>query len=413
MAKPPELLVIGRDLASYALTAFAASAGLAVSQVVPAGESPPFGGLVWGDELGAASERWVDEAPLEKPITGRRLAVLTDSASVGLEFQDHRAASRAESVRSVRCARLADWLRACATEHGAPVRSGRPGGLVRRAGRVVGIEVDGQEVPATVVALGAGAGAGRAIGHRRRRSRLFALTPQAVQERFGPGPGRATCVEAIVGGRRADEASVGFVLPYTDAVEVGVDVRSDGDLDEASAWALDRLQEHPDVARLLRGAPPPVDSADPPGPDAPPSLGGRGWIAVGPELGLGVSAGPGCVPSLTHELRRAASASRAAVEAIRGGGDPSAVAPKYRHYLADAGVLRDHAADRARDRRYRFQARWQQEYPTALAGLLGALMTEVNGPKRRVLRTVREAGGSSGLAWSRLAADLLSAGGTL
>ena len=416
MAGTVDLLVVGRDVASAALAGYGACAGLRVRLVVPTPPeaSAPFGGVLRAPDLAAFRSASSSPPPLERPITVRRLGMLSDAAAMAVEFADVRAQAEPEPVHSVREDRLAEWLQRQASGFGASVSPGRAGGLVRSGGRVVGIELDGATTPATIVALGTGAvPASVRAAPGAQLSRLFPLAQERVAERFGPGGSRGISVEYVLGGRGPGEQAVGFLLPYRDAIEAGVRVRTTRDPGEFARWALGRLAEHPQCAEFLRGSSAAAESPVVGEPTGPRRYGGRGWLSVGPELGLTVPRGLGAVRSVGHELSRALAAGKASVEAVRGGGDPSDVVPKFRHYLAAAGLIRLARQSREIDHRLRFAPQWQRRYPAVLASLCDALMTESGGPKRRIVDTVRSVRGAYGPGWTRIAADLLRVGGGL
>lgn len=420
MEATADVVVLGGDLAAGVAAASLAKSGHTTSLVLP-GPSEGAGRLptvtLWGTELDRAAPELAESLGVERRVVGHRVGFLTDVASVVVDYHDATWTRGPPAARILDRSAVVDACARAAASAGAAVRSSSESVKVERdaKGKVAGVSVDGSRIRSRLVLLSEPAWIGpleSTVGRRElSAAALWPVGARAIENRFSVRPGEATTMQAVV----ADSPPrlvLGSVTPRAEAIELRVTVArlSGTPTPEDATSALAAFARNPAVAPSVAGVEPSPPRVEPvvewPGPSKveQPGL----WL-LGEAAGLHYAT---VVASRDAHfgVRSGLVAARAAADYLREGQPRGTVG--YSAGLRSAGITSAMARERTA-RRWRWDPRMHRSYPELLARLFHELMSETGARKRRIGATLRVVHRASGLGWTPILRDALSAGDLL
>lgn len=420
METTADVVVLGGDLAAGVAAASLAKSGLTTSLVVPAsadgtGRLPTV--TLWGTELDRAAPELVEALPVERRVVAHRFGFLTPETSVVFDYQDATWARGAPVARILDRVAVATATARAAGAAGASVRSAGESVKIERdeKGRVAGVSLDGTRIRSRLVLLSDPAWFGplESPGGRREISAaaLWPVGARAIENRFSVRPGESVTLQAVVADA-PPRLVLGSVTPRAEAIELRVTVaRMQGTpTSEDATSALTAFARNPAVAPWVVGVDPAPVHVEPvvewPGTSGveQPGL----WL-LGEAAGLHYAT---VVASRDahYGVRSGLVAARAAADYLREGHPRGTVG--YSAGLRGAGIASSMARERTA-RAWRWDPRMHRTYPELLGRLFHELMSETGARKRRITATLREVHRASGLGWTPLIRDALSAGDLL
>jgi electron transfer flavoprotein-quinone oxidoreductase len=263
-----DVIVIGAGPAGSTAGFLLAQAGLNVL-IVERGQTPGSknvsGGLIYSKIATQVFPEFWNSAPLERAITTHQLAMLSESASVGLDFRSQEAAQPPFNAFSVLRARFDPWLAKQAEDAGAALITGvSVDSLLVENGRVFGIQAGPDQIGADVVVVAEGtrslllklAGL-REEFHPHDVSlgvkEIIALPEKTIEERFQCTPETGMAYTFV--GQTCGIEGGGFLYTNKASLSLGLVVKIDS-LYQSKLQphqVLDEFKSHPLVSRLIDG----------------------------------------------------------------------------------------------------------------------------------------------------------------
>ncbi len=265
-----DAVIVGAGLAGLAAADHLAGAGLQVV-VLERGDGPGTknvtGGRLYADSVRDLVADW-DGAPWERPVTREAWTLVDGDRSVRVAYDDPGLGGDAPHSYTVLRGRLDPWLGDRVAAKGAFVIPQKPvTELLREDGRVAGVRVDGEEIPAEVVIACDGilSFVGREAGLRPQPEpgavavgvkEVIGLPAGKIEDRFGVGPDEGAA-ELVLGSFTGGCMGGGFLYTNRESVSVGV-VVGVKDLMAGSALGdapdlLEAFKAVPRVRRLVEG----------------------------------------------------------------------------------------------------------------------------------------------------------------
>ena len=338
-----DAVIVGAGLAGLAAAERLADAGLQVV-VLERGDGPGTknvsGGRLYVDSIRDRFPDWWEEAPLERAVTHEAWTVLDGQSSLRVEFQDEPPAGTLPRSYTVLRGKFDAWLGERVGAKGAFVIPEKPvTELLYEDGRVAGVRVDGEEIPAEVVIacdgllsfVGQAAGLRGAPGPKSVAvgvKEVIGLDALVIEDRFGVDPGEGAA-ELFLGSLTRGMMGGGFCYTNRDSLSLGM-VIGVGDLMEKGGQEkvpelFEAFKAHPRLKNLIRGGELLEYSAHliPEGgvADVPPLV-GEGLLLAGDAAGLALNMGF-TVRGMEFALASGQMAAEAVIEA-RANGDLSA-----------------------------------------------------------------------------------------
>lgn len=362
-----DAIIVGGGPAGLTAALVLARAGRQV-MVVERGEycgAKNVGGLLYGSVLARLMPNYVDEAPLERPVSRRRLMFLAEGEQIALEFG---ASSWSEPpfnhTHIVHRAQFDRWYAKQVETAGANLIEGMVVDALLYEGegaskRAVGVRLRGEEeFRAPIVILADGANclvsdrARIALALRGGRLRqeyavgvkeILGLPRSTIEERFQLEPHEGLAVD-VFGAPFAGLIGAGFLYTARESLHLGFAARIES-LVHAGVTpneVLEALKSHPTVRRWIQGAELLEYSAHmipEGGYDAIGDLHGPGVMIAGDAAGL-------VNFSLYKEgtnlaMESGAMAAETAVEALAAGDTSAAQLAAYRQRLEQSWVMAD------------------------------------------------------------------------
>lgn len=321
------------------------------------GSKNVFGGVVYPRVLDTILPSWWERAPVQRFVTRRSTMVMTDSQAVTVDVRAPAWGVPPYNGVTAYRGEFDQWLADEAEAAGATlVTSTTVTGLVRDAGRIVGVTTDRDagDVACRLVVACDGVNsflareAGLYAGFSRHHMTLgvkevLRLGKDEIDRRFNLQGTEGCDIEML--GATGPIAGGGFLYTNLETVSIGCVLKLD-DLERSTRRPEDvvqALKAHPAIAPMVRGAELVEYAAHlipEGGYDAMPTVGAPGIVVAGDAASLTLAAGI-FLEGVNFAMASGAAAAAAAVRAA-GDGD---VAAAHRHYrgLLDAGfVLQDH-----------------------------------------------------------------------
>jgi electron transfer flavoprotein-quinone oxidoreductase len=263
-----DVIVVGAGPAGSTAAYLLAKAGLNVVLIErgqTAGSKNVSGGLLYSKPVHEVFPNFWESAPVERAINTHQIAMLSESASIGLDFRSEESARPPYNAFSVLRAHFDPWLAQQAEEAGAVLIPGvTVDALKIEDGRVVGIQAGPDEIFADVVVIAEGT---RALLLQQAGlqeefhphdvslgiKEVIALPEKVIEERFQCGAETGAAYTFV--GQTCGIEGGGFLYTNRDSLSVGLVVKIDSLYQSKMQphQVLDVFKTHPLIARLLDG----------------------------------------------------------------------------------------------------------------------------------------------------------------
>lgn len=361
-----DVIVVGAGPAGSAAALTCARAGLAtllLERGAFPGSKNVYGGVIYGRVLDAIVPDWAARAPIQRFVTRRTTMLLSEDRSVAIDVRVPGWGRAPYNGVTAYRGEFDQWLADEAVAAGASlVASTTATGLLRDAGRVVGVRTDrpdGDLHAGLVIACdGVNSFLAREAGLHPRFSRehltlgvkeVLALDRATIESRFGLRGREGADYELL--GATGEVVGGGFLYTNLDTVSVGCVLHLDA-LAASKRRPEDLLAElkaHPSIAPLLVGAELVEYAAHllPEGGfDTLAGFGAPGLLVAGDAAGLTLAAGL-WLEGVNYAIGSGDLAARAAAAAHEAGEPLADAHVRYRRALEDSFVLQDHRRLRA------------------------------------------------------------------
>ncbi len=396
-----DAIVVGAGNAGSAAAITMASKGLSVLLVDrsdPPGAKNLSGGVLWGNDLAQILPKWQSEAPLERFIQNKKIGFLTDKSSIIIDFKTKIFEENKVGYTILR-SKFDPWLAKKAKEAGATVIPGiTVDSLVKKEGRIIGIEESGDVVTSDVVILAEGINPRLAIEAGLRKplqdwevsvgvKEIIKLSPQKIEDRFNLNSTSGMASEYILGNMgelnigaffytNKDSISLGIVAPMEQLRENGVTHTYD---------IIEQFKEHPSIAPLIEGgtiAEYGAHMIPEGGMEMVPQLFGDGYMIVGDAAGFGFSNGL-VLQGMNYAFLSGILAAETAVKSKGKGDYSSSALSLYREKLEGSYVLKDLRTFKD-IRKVTNNRNMYTTYPKMLESILLEMLWERGQPKKKV-----------------------------
>lgn len=263
-----DVIVVGAGPAGSTAGYLLAQAGLNVLIVErgqTAGSKNVSGGLIYSKIAAQVFPDFWNSAPVERAITSHQLVMLSENASVALDFRSQEAAQPPYNAFSVLRARFDPWLAKQAEDAGAALITGvTVDSLLMENGRVIGIQAGPDQIGADVVVVAEGT---RSLLLKQAGLReefhphdvslgvkeIIALPEKTLEERFQCAPGVGMAYTFV--GHTAGIEGGGFLYTNKASLSLGIVVKIDSLYHSKMQphQVLDEFKSHPLIARLIDG----------------------------------------------------------------------------------------------------------------------------------------------------------------
>lgn len=403
MSTAYDLVVVGAGPAGSTAALVAARSGLTVA-LLERGDHPGsknmFGGVLHTHSLNEIIPRFYEEAPLERAITRRVINLVTDEASLALDFGHRKLARPPYNAFSIIRSRFDRWLAGKAQEAGALLLTRTVAQeLIRgRSGAYEGVVLqDGTEIhaPVTICADGVNSLLAKKAGLRLplRTDQLalgvkqtLALPPDVIEDRCGLQAGEG--VDMIyIGSFTRGVGGGAFVYTNSRTLSVGVTLNL-ADLSRSRLrpeQVLELFLEEPRIAELVEGAAPREYSAHlipEGGAHMVPTLADHGVMLAGDSAGFVLNSGLN-LEGANLAITSGRLAAETAVQAYLDGDLSARSLGRYRTALEQSHVMADlHTFKGAHS--FLANNRIYTTYPQTVASFIEEVITVGGAPKRRL-----------------------------
>ncbi len=283
------ICIIGGGMCGLSAALKLVSEGIPVTVIErgsPVGSKNVSGGILWGRDLEEVLPRFWEEMPYERPITSKRISLLTDKSGFTVEFKNTEWRQPPYAGFAVLRARVDKWLASKVTQlaeaRAVPDVNLIEGVLVEgftydAHGHVLGILQGGEELQFDAYLLCDGANSrlldltplvSKEQRELKKGSRKYKMAHQewgakviiqldekTVEDRFNLMPGDGVANEMVLGFLPKGIRAGGFMYSNKDTVSLGVMLAME------SAWrrefffrdALDQFIRHPYIQPFVRG----------------------------------------------------------------------------------------------------------------------------------------------------------------
>jgi len=287
--KLPGICIIGGGMCGSSAALKLVREGIPVTLIdrgSPIGSKNISGGILWGRELEEVLPRFWEEMPFERPITSKRISLLTDKSGFTVEFKNTEWRTPPYAGFALLRAKVDKWLASKVTEIAAaqnvPDVNVIEGVLVEgftkdHNGHITGILQGGEELQFDAYLLCDGANSRlledtplvsdtqRALKKGSRKYKMahqewgakviIQLDEKTVEDRFNLMPGDGVANEMVLGFLPKGIRAGGFMYSNKDTVSLGVMLAME------SAWrrefffrdAMDMYVRHPYIQPFVRG----------------------------------------------------------------------------------------------------------------------------------------------------------------
>jgi electron transfer flavoprotein-quinone oxidoreductase len=410
-----EFVVVGAGLSGLATAMVLAEAGAEVL-VVERGDYPGSknvtGGRIYLEPVRALLPDLWEDAPLERPVTKERLAMMAPQSSIQIELNSERFHGPPYPSYTLLHAPFDRWFADQAAERGALVIPGyQVDDLVIEDGRVSGVISAGDEIHANAIiaADGALSFTAQKAGLRARPTandsavaakEVIELPAETIESRFGlqADEGAAqlffgSITEGLSGGgflyTNKESFSLGLVLSIHDLMENSSPIMSEESSPDSPHQYLEAFKERPEIKPLIAGGHTVEYSAH-----VIPEGGFRGLsrlftdglIVVGDAAGFTMNLGI-TVRGMDLALASGVLAARALLRAREKNDFSSAGLAYYEHLIKESFIWQDlktfqHLPD------FLSTPRLFELYPSVACDLMEEMMWIGTTPKKKFSKTV-------------------------
>ncbi len=263
-----DAIVVGAGPAGSTAGFLLAQAGLNVL-IVERGQYPGSknvsGGLIYSRPAAEIFPDFVSSGIFERAITAHQLVMLSDNASLALDYRRQESTQPPNNAFSVLRARFDPWLAKQAEDAGATLITGvTVDSLLVENGRVVGIQAGKDQIDADVVVVAEGTRslllkqAGLQEGFHPHDVSLgikevIALPEKILEERFLCTPETGMAYTLV--GHTCGIEGGGFLYTNKSSLSLGIVVKIDALYNSKLQphQVLDEFKSHPLIARLIAG----------------------------------------------------------------------------------------------------------------------------------------------------------------
>ena len=263
-----DAIVVGAGMAGNAAAYRLAKAGLQVV-VVERGSFPGSknlsGGVLYGRVLHQLIPEYWKEAPVERCITNEIITFLTDKASFSVDFKTQAFAEPPFNGFTVLRSKFDRWFSEKAEAAGAILVAGiKVDGVLREAGRGVGVAAGGEEIRADVVILADGANSflAQEAGLREKIptsqlalgvKQVIGLPRDVIEDRFHLA-GSEGAAYSLVGSISGGVTGGGFLYTNLESLSVGLVMNLDELVEgqDKPPEILEAFLAHPAIAPLVK-----------------------------------------------------------------------------------------------------------------------------------------------------------------
>ena len=403
-----DAIVVGAGPAGSAAALSMAKADLSVLLIERGrfpGEKNVSGGVLYGQVLHQLIPNFWEEAPVERHISRRVITFLSEEAGLSLDFKSAKFDQPPYIGFSILRAKFDRWLAQKAEEAGATlVTELLVDDVVRQDGRIVGVEVGGDQLYANVVIAADGvlslmaqkAGLRGDLATKDINlgiKEVLALPRETIEERFRlqGDEGVANefvgyCTQGVQGGA--------FLYTNTESLSLGVIVQAKS-LIERQVRAVDLLhdfKEHPVIAPMVRGGTLLEYSAHlipERGLHMSPRLYTDGMLVVGDAAAFVLATGL-ILEGNNFALASGMAAAEAVARAKQANDFSAKSLASYERLLKESFVLQD-LRTYQRVPHFLENPRMYSAYPDLACGLMERLLGADGAPRKRLWRTARDA----------------------
>ncbi|HUR61284.1 MAG TPA: FAD-dependent oxidoreductase [Candidatus Thermoplasmatota archaeon] len=388
------------------------------------------GGILWGNDLARILPDWKATAPIERPVSNKKVGFLSEKgSSFIIDYADPALKTDTLGYAVLR-ARTDKWLLEQCRKAGVTVISGvNVEGLHKSNGHVVGVIQAGEVTYADCVIIADGANSRLTLqgdlrhGDRKLDMDHYALgvkevlkLPKAtIEERFGCGTDGGMAAEFVLG-RSDGVLAGGFLYTNNDTLSLGVvinlpSMKNQGEL--TTHDIVEQFRLHPYIQGLVKGAELVEYGAHlvpEGGYQAFSELYADGVLVAGDAAGFCFSNGI-VIQGMNYAVRSGICAADTVVHAITKDDFSAVTLQHYERLLDQDGIIGDFKEFKSVSK-VLWNPRMFQKYPDFLAAIFRNLL-RAEGPKVKMKKHVFAAMKETGLGKKDLLMDGLLAGGNL
>ncbi|MBQ3392748.1 MAG: FAD-dependent oxidoreductase [Lachnospiraceae bacterium] len=227
------------------------------------------GGRIYTHSMEKLMPGFAKEAPLERKITKERIALMTETGALNIEYASGKDDDDSTASYSVLRSKFDKWFAEKAEEAGVMMVPGiRVDECLIEDGKVVGINAGGEEMYADVVILADGVNSllSQQLGLKKELEphqvavgckEVIQLDEEVINQRFNVKNGEGTAV-LVAGDPTLGNIGGGFLYTNKDSISIGIVATcSDiGRVDVSIPDMLERFKNHPSVEPLITGGVP-------------------------------------------------------------------------------------------------------------------------------------------------------------